>query len=429
MKKLGDSMKRIFGIIIVACLNQAQADVRDTRVIYGEDNRKETYDATPIQRLLAESTAAMIPNKNMLDVDGEHSLLPPQSFKNTYSLCEEERFKDQPTSASCSGFLISPDILVTAGHCITSQKGCEEVSWVFDYKVKKENNRADVLIPNENIYKCQKVIETMLDGRGEESRDFAVIKLDRPVKKARALLYRTRGKINQGSGIYVIGHPTGLPQKVTDGGKVFENTSKRYFVSNLDTYGGNSGSAVFNALTNQVEGILVRGAKDFVEDSCGLRSNKVDENMVSEVNEPLGESVSRITDIPALMARKSLFMAVKKGDLALLKKLSKNGNYLHLTDNTGNTLLHEAARNYKVDVLRYLLTKDININAQNQNFETPLHIAAYVNSKKSVKLLLKNGANLLIKDKFGVYPSGRTMLFSFGLRKMLRRLEKKSQNN
>ncbi|MEK7233144.1 MAG: S46 family peptidase [Elusimicrobiota bacterium] len=31
-----------------------------------------------------------------------------------------------------------------------------------------------------------------------------------------------------------------------------------FFVANLDTYGGNSGSAVFNVETNLVEGILLR---------------------------------------------------------------------------------------------------------------------------------------------------------------------------
>jgi hypothetical protein len=36
-----------------------------------------------------------------------------------------------------------------------------------------------------------------------------------------------------------------------------------FFVANLDTYGGNSGSPVFNSETHKVEGILVRGETDF----------------------------------------------------------------------------------------------------------------------------------------------------------------------
>ena len=34
-------------------------------------------------------------------------------------------------------------------------------------------------------------------------------------------------------------------------------------VTNLDSFGGNSGAAVFNASTLEVEGILVRGDRDY----------------------------------------------------------------------------------------------------------------------------------------------------------------------
>ena len=62
----------------------------------------------------------------------------------------------------------------------------------------------------------------------------------------------------------MIGHPCGLPQKFADGATVRDNTPKAFFVANLDTYGGNSGSPVFNSSNQAVEGILVRGENDFV---------------------------------------------------------------------------------------------------------------------------------------------------------------------
>jgi V8-like Glu-specific endopeptidase len=60
----------------------------------------------------------------------------------------------------------------------------------------------------------------------------------------------------------VIGHPTGLPTKVSAGANV-RSVNDVYFVANLDTFGGNSGSAVFNAETGEIEGILVRGERDY----------------------------------------------------------------------------------------------------------------------------------------------------------------------
>ena len=38
----------------------------------------------------------------------------------------------------------------------------------------------------------------------------------------------------------------------------------QFLVANLDTYGGNSGSAVFNATDGKIEGVLVRGEMDYV---------------------------------------------------------------------------------------------------------------------------------------------------------------------
>jgi hypothetical protein len=78
----------------------------------------------------------------------------------------------------------------------------------------------------------------------------------------------------KGTPIIVIGHPAGLPTKVAGGAAVRE-VKEGYFTANLDTYGGNSGSAVFNARTGQIEGILVRGENDFVYDSANScrRSN------------------------------------------------------------------------------------------------------------------------------------------------------------
>ena len=44
-----------------------------------------------------------------------------------------------------------------------------------------------------------------------------------------------------------------------------QQSADAFFVANLDTYGGNSGSPVFNSDTHEVEGILVRGEADFVQ--------------------------------------------------------------------------------------------------------------------------------------------------------------------
>jgi V8-like Glu-specific endopeptidase len=81
------------------------------------------------------------------------------------------------------------------------------------------------------------------------------------------LKFRTQGQIEEGTPIVVIGHPTGLPTKVSAGANV-RSVNDIYFIANLDTFGGNSGSAVFNAETGDIEGILVRGERDYIYSSA-----------------------------------------------------------------------------------------------------------------------------------------------------------------
>ncbi|MFN8369647.1 MAG: S46 family peptidase [Bacteriovoracaceae bacterium] len=90
----------------------------------------------------------------------------------------------------------------------------------------------------------------------------------------------------------------GLPTKISDGANVRTNNNPKYFVANLDTYGGNSGSAVFNTKTGEVEGILVRGENDYVYDSAqGCRVSNKCTNAGCR-----GEDVTRITNIKELMS-------------------------------------------------------------------------------------------------------------------------------
>ena len=67
-----------------------------------------------------------------------------------------------------------------------------------------------------------------------------------------------------------------------------------FFSANLDTYGGNSGSAVFNAVNGQIEGILVRGATDYVSRGGCRVSNRISNSSGR------GEDVTLITNIKEL---------------------------------------------------------------------------------------------------------------------------------
>jgi hypothetical protein len=120
--------------------------------------------------------------------------------------------------------------------------------------------------------------------------DWALVRLARSVVGRSPVAFRTAGKIAASQKLFVIGHPCGLPQKYAPGASVRNNTPAAFFVANLDTYGGNSGSPVFNATNIQVEGILVRGENDFVNNgSCYV-------SLVCPTTGCRGEDVTRATE-------------------------------------------------------------------------------------------------------------------------------------
>ena len=258
----GVNMKNNFRSILVLITSvsfSAQAiskNISHKKVIYGEDNRKEVSETNNPQYVeLAKSTAAMI-NKKDLKMSGDKTQIHFQTLKDKMGVCENEKFSYQISLANCSGFLIGPDLLVTAGHCMAGEGPCRHYSWVFDFN---KDEAFDTKIESSNVYNCKKVINHKLEAK----KDYALIKLDREVEGRKNLKFRKKGGPSVGDELVVIGHPSGLPTKIADGAKVVKSDNKDFFVSDLDTFGGNSGSAVFNAKNGLIEGILVRGARDY----------------------------------------------------------------------------------------------------------------------------------------------------------------------
>jgi V8-like Glu-specific endopeptidase len=278
-------MKKLLCLTLLLSFNS----FANQKVIYGDDNRVDWYEANnTMYRDLALSTAGMI-SKSSLIKNNDSYTISGVSLRGR-GICADERFANQITAANCSGFLVGEDLLVTAGHCITSQSDCSKYAWVFDYRLKFKGDKAKI-VSHDSVYNCKKIIERKLDSFNRD--DYALIQLDRKVVGKTPLEYRRNGKIKRDEQLVVIGHPTGLPTKIADGAKVRKRKGK-FFVANLDTYGGNSGSAVFNAKTGLVEGILVRGATDYVSRNGCRQSNQIGNNAGR------GEDVTYITNIQAL---------------------------------------------------------------------------------------------------------------------------------
>lgn len=80
-------------------------------------------------------------------------------------------------------------------------------------------------------------------------------------------------------------------------------------------------------------------------------------------------------------------------DLDFIESLLTNGADINMMDKYGQTIFHEVARTWHIDVGTFLLAHHGNINQTDKYGRTPLHIAAAVNYPQMVKFLIDNGAN------------------------------------
>jgi S1-C subfamily serine protease len=269
----------------------AIAKIQD-RVIYGDDNRQEFFQVRRSDvREVADSTAAVVRTASLMPKADGTTDIKADSLQKTIGLCARERFSSEPSGAFCSAFLVGDDLMATAGHCIDAIR-CPQSSFVFTYRMS-EQGQAPNNVSSSEVYRCQAVLEREQTG----AQDYALIKLDRPVRGHRVLTL-AKDPVAVGDGVFTVGHPSGVPTKITDKA-VVRSTKSEFFTTNLDTYGGNSGSAVFNQDTLEVVGILVRGESDFVYD----RINKCSVSNRCTVDDCRGEDVTNISYISEALKR------------------------------------------------------------------------------------------------------------------------------
>ncbi len=258
------------------------------KAIYGEDNRVDPFDAvSELHVKLTESVVAKV-HKNRIISEGKNIELQGIPFSDytplgpQFPMCQKEKFLQQPLVSDCSGVLVADDIIATAGHCMLTAKDCTNYRWIFNVKVSKKR-LSNVYVVREDIYTCTEVLHQVYEG----NYDVALVRLDRP-RKGRAVRIAST-EPEKGTPLVMIGHPLGLPQKISSGAQVISHYPGG-FAANLDSLQGNSGSGVFNDRTGELVGTLAFGNPD-------LKKNETLACTELRVFEPLrgGEGVSSYT--------------------------------------------------------------------------------------------------------------------------------------
>jgi hypothetical protein len=258
-------------------------------VAYGEDSRTELFQHPDIKLKEMAASVAVLVHSQQVQLSGSTVSLSGYTLNEMSELgwlvsgasapmCSTELFTEQPAPGYCTGFLVGEDILVTAGHCL-EKVPCADTSIVFGFQMETVDSVA--ALTNENVFRCTGVIAQVLPSQVTQYLDYAIIKLDRPAAGRAALDYAMEDLLIAQNNVAVLGHPSGLPMKIASDAFVMSNQADEpFFITNLDTFGSNSGSPVINTSTYQVEGILVRGEIDYVlsEDGSCVQVNRCPES-------------------------------------------------------------------------------------------------------------------------------------------------------
>lgn len=230
--------------------------------VYGEDNRTEPFSVGAKELELSKSIAGRISIDHLVQNGGNFKVTRKTLGEEK---CSKNRFAEQTLGPTCSGFLVRPNILVTAGHCMTKPENCTQNVWVFDYLLKNAGDKSYQIVSPQKIYKCKQVLARRYNDFG--NIDYAIVELDRAVTDRNFLeMDFSPNSPSMETPTFAVGHPSGLPLKVTLAGRVLKNDHPYAFDTDLDIFQGNSGSPVFDQNTGKVIGITSHGHEDYTRD-------------------------------------------------------------------------------------------------------------------------------------------------------------------
>jgi V8-like Glu-specific endopeptidase len=419
--------------------------VDTTRGVFGVDNRSEARDAVVFKDMV-RATAVMIHKSkikgNKVYSETLRTRLSRQFGVSTFH--ENVKFLDQPTCATCTGFLIAPDILVTAGHCIEKMEDAEDYVWIFDFTIDKNYNSFGgyfTIDPNE-IYEVKEVMGAYFQSVSTYT-DYSFLRLnkksDRPPYQ-----FRTSGKIASYTNVFTIGSPTGLPLKLADDAWVVSNSYEKWFRNSIDGFPGNSGGPVFNEY-GLIEGIHVRGAVELNEGrytgdyKFDSTCNCIKTVQWSSTIGTEGSHAHRITAVPQNLLHEALyenidyaittnninrlnewlayswftnsklteergrfeFKAASKNNLEMLKIIISKSLNAKVTDKNGQNLLFYALEQNSKEMMEYLLKKGVSPNKADEANRLVTHVAIAKGNSELTQVLIKRGASVSKKDGNG----------------------------
>ena len=154
----------ILGIILLFA-----SSIRAQAMVFGTDHRVD-YDqiSDSVMRSLGQSVFTFVLKQDLVQTpDGNCRFVKHDTLQKALGLCVGERFGGQTSVPTrCSGFLISSDLGVTAGHCVSPlevKDFCKNYYIVFDYDMHS-GGRAPLTLSKSSVYECDRIASLVFSG-------------------------------------------------------------------------------------------------------------------------------------------------------------------------------------------------------------------------------------------------------------------------
>ncbi len=159
--------------------------------------------------------------------------------------------------STCSVTLIGPDLVITAGHCMSNPiEDARSSSVTFDYQVNCDSTRPAGY--NARFYKVKKVLRQRYDSGG----DYCLLQLEVPSGGLGIPAITMRTDVPAPTEqVFGIHHPNGAVKKLSIPHPGFDTVAAsgpNFIKTDLDVSGGSSGSGLFDT-SGRITGVLSNG--------------------------------------------------------------------------------------------------------------------------------------------------------------------------